>query len=89
MSTIWAKPELDEAPVDDDAEVPRLPALVPDEDAPEADDDVPLEEADGVPEETASPGERLSRETTVPLVGALKLVAAREISALRTLASAL
>ena len=89
--TISVKLELDEEEFDDEDDPPRLPELLPDEDEPEEPvDDVPLDEVDDDdPEDTASPGERLSRETMVPLVGARRRVAASEIWALRTLASAL
>jgi hypothetical protein len=89
--TISVKLELDEEELDDEDDPPRLPELVPDEDEPEEPvDDVPLDEVeDDDPEDTASPGERLSRETMVPLVGARRRVAASEIWALRTLALAL
>ena len=74
---------------DEDDEPPRLPALVdaallePDEDElPELEDAVD-------PEDTESPGERLSNETIVPLVGARSHVCASAILALATLSSAL
>jgi hypothetical protein len=89
--TISAKPELDEEELDEEDDPPRLPELVPDVDEPEEpEDDVPLDEFDDdEPEDTESPGERLSSETMIPLVGARRRVAASEIWALRTLASAL
>lgn len=91
MLTISAKPELEEEELDEADDPPRLPELVPDDDEPEdPDDDVPLDEVDDdVAEDTASPGERLSRETMIPPVGARRRVAASEIWALRTLALAL
>jgi hypothetical protein len=89
--TISVKFVLDEEELDEEDEPPRLPELVPDEDEPEEpDDDVPVEEVDDDdPDDTASPGERLSSETIVPLVGARRRVAASEIWALRTLALSL
>lgn len=89
--TISAKLVLDEEELDEEDDPPRLPELVPDDDEPEEpEEDAPVDEGDDdEPEETASPGERLSRETMIPLVGARRRVAASEIWALRTLASAL
>jgi hypothetical protein len=89
--TISAKPELDEEELVEEADPPRLPELVPDVDEPEEpEDDVPLDEFEDVdPADTESPGERLSSETMIPLVGARRRVAASEIWALWTLASAL
>lgn len=74
---------------DEDDEPPRLPAVVPaeavepdEEELPELDDEVE-------PEDTESPGERLSSETIVPLVGACSHVCASEIFAFATLSFAL
>ena len=74
---------------DEDDEPPRLPALV-DAALLEPDDDELPELEDAVdPEDTESPGERLSNETIVPLVGARSHVCASAILALATLSSAL
>jgi hypothetical protein len=89
--TISAKVVLDEEELDEEDDPPRLPELVvevPDEDEPEEDEPVDVVDDDD-PEDTASPGDRLSRETMVPLVGARKRVAASEIWAVRTLARSL
>ena len=60
--------------LDDELEeplLPRLPAVVPPELLVELLEDKPaLDEAELVPEETESPGERLASETIVPLSGA-------------------
>jgi hypothetical protein len=60
--------------LDDEVEEPVLPRL-PAVEEPELlvellDDDPVLDEVELVPEETESPGERLSSETIVPLSGA-------------------
>jgi hypothetical protein len=65
--TISANPEVE----DEEEDEPRLPAIVPEPvdgelpDEPFDDDELPL-----LDEETASPGLRLSSDTTVPLAGA-------------------
>jgi hypothetical protein len=71
-------------------EPPRLPAVAPVEpldDEPE--EEVPPDELEVDPADTASPGERLASETIVPLIGAYSLVLARAVLAVCTLASAL
>jgi hypothetical protein len=55
----------------------------------EDDDDEPPRLPDVDPEDTESPGERLSNETSVPLVGARSHVCASAVFAFATLASAL
>lgn len=87
--TISAKLELEL--LDDDPVVPRLPAVV----ALEPLDVVPLLEEPLLveleldPDDTESPGDRLSSDTIVPLTGARSLVCLRAVFALCTLASAL
>jgi hypothetical protein len=89
--TISAKLELELELLDDDPVVPRLPAVV----ALEPLDVVPLLEEPLLveleldPDDTESPGDRLSSDTIVPLTGARSLVCLRAVFALCTLASAL
>jgi hypothetical protein len=90
--TISAKLELGIELLDNEnSVVPRLPAVV----ALEPLDVVPLleepllVELEVDPEDTESPGERLSSDTIVPLTGARSLVCLRAVFALCTLASAL
>ena len=74
---------------DEDDEPPRLPALV-DVEGLEPDEDELAELEDDVdPEDTESPGDRLSNETIVPLVGARSHVCASAVFAFATLSSAL
>ena len=76
---------------DDDPVVPRLPAVV----APDPLAVAPLPEEPLLveleldPEDTESPGDKLSSDTIVPLTGARNLVCLRAVFALCTLASAL
>jgi hypothetical protein len=91
---ISAKAEVEELdPLEElelDPEVPRPPAVVPEEPLEVEPEEDPVEDALEVdPAETESPGERLARDTIVPLDGAWSLVSARAVSALLTLASAL
>ena len=89
MLTISAKLELEL--LDDDPVVPRLPAVV----APEPLDvallleESLLVELELDPEDTESPGDRLSSDTIVPLIGARSLVCLRAVFALCKLAFAL
>lgn len=74
---------------DEDDELPRLPAVV-DVEALEPDEDELAELEDDVdPADTESPGERLSNETIVPLVGARSHICASATFAFATLSLAL
>jgi hypothetical protein len=74
--TISAKSEVvvelepDEPDEPDELEAPRLPAVVlePVDDEPE--EELPDDPLELEPDETASPGDRLSSDTTVPVAGA-------------------
>jgi hypothetical protein len=87
--TISANVELEL--LEDDDELPRLPAVVvpvdPLEEEPDEEEFVAVPEVE--PADTESPGESDSSETTVPLVGACSSVSLSAVFALCTLASAL
>ncbi len=85
-STISANAELE---VDEDDELPRLPAVVPVPPDAELDEDPLAATLDVVPADIESPGNEPDSDTIVPLLGAYSLVSASASFALRTFASAL
>jgi hypothetical protein len=77
--------------LEDEDELPRLPAVVvpvdPLEEEPDEEEFVAVPDVE--PADTESPGDRLSSETIVPLVGACSSVSLSAVLALCTLARAL
>jgi hypothetical protein len=82
--TISANSDVVEEVVDAVLLVPRLLLLVPLESELEVSDDAELE---SLPDETGSPGERLSRVSIVPTTGARSRVCARAVSSVFTVCS--